>query len=135
MPICSVIKNKRAIMIFKLHYKDDLIYDIELTKQSDNNNGNITYYLELEVCSCLGSAFDLAADLYADDTYSKKEIREEFTYIDDLRGWLWEYEYGFGRNNFKTEKDVSTEYVKTMNKLRVILQAFAEKYKMSYVED
>jgi len=108
-------------MIFKLHYGNDLIYDIELTKQTNKEDAKISYYLELEVCSCLGNAFDLAADLYVGGYYNKKEIRNDFTYIDELRGWLWEYEYGFGTNHFDTENDANAAYVKTMNKLRELL--------------
>lgn len=58
----------------------------------------------------------------------KDEIINDFSEIDELRGWLWESYFMGGDNDPK-------EYGNVIEILRKRLKEIAEKYDLAYVED
>ena len=58
----------------------------------------------------------------------KTEIIEDFSRLDELRGWLWERYFVDGDNDVKKYGDV-------LLILRTLFKEIADKYDLSYVED
>jgi hypothetical protein len=58
----------------------------------------------------------------------KDEIIEDFHAMSELRGWLWERYFMGGDNDPK-------EYPNVIKGLQALLQGYAEKYNLYYVED
>jgi len=71
---------------------------------------------------------DTYSDFLMNNLNNANEIIDTFTYISDLRGWLWESYFAGEENDPERLQDVIKE-------VKSFLKGVATKYELYYVED
>lgn len=107
------------MILFLRDEKNNSIVDIECYIKNDDGA-----YIELS------SAVDILyySVFLLENLDRKVEIIQDFSEIDELRGWLWEKYFMGGKNDPDKYDDVITI-------LRDMLRGIAKKYNLNYVED
>lgn len=96
------------------------IVDIDIWVKTDENHKFI------EINSSV--IIDTYSDFLMNHLDNATEIIDTFTYISDLRGWLWESYFAGTKNDPEKLQDV-------INEVRTFLKDVAKKYDLYYVED
>ena len=113
------------MILFLRNKKRQTIVDLDCyVKTEYNGEPTPNKFVEISV--------DVAIDTYSkfllENLDKKDEIIEDFSNINELRGWLWEKYFCGGDND-------PNEYSNVIKGLQALLQGYAKKYDLTYVED
>jgi|JFJP01.1.fsa_nt_gi hypothetical protein len=108
------------MILFLRNNKNQSIVDLEVWVKTEDNNS----FIELQSVVII----ETYSKFLLKNLDRKTEIIEDFSIIDELRGWLWENYFGGEHNDPK-------KYPEVLLFLRTLLKKIAEKYDLIYVED
>jgi len=112
------------MILFLRNQYNKTIVDLDCYVKTEYEGNTSRKFVELSV--------DIAIDTYShfllENLQRKDEIIEDFSNINELRGWLWEKYFCGGDND-------PDEYKNIIKQLQALLQGHAEKYNLRYVED
>jgi len=113
------------MILFLRNQYNKTIVDLDCYVKTEYNGEPIPMkFVEISV--------DIAIDTYShfllDNFQRKDEIIEDFSSINELRGWLWEKYFCGGDND-------PNEYPNIIKGLQALLKGYADKYNLRYVED
>ncbi len=106
--------------LFLRNNKNQSIVDLEIWVKTEDNHS----FIELQSAVII----ETYSKFLLKNLDRKIEIIEDFSNLEELRGWLWESYFMGGNNDPK-------KYPEVLLILRTLFKEIAEKYDLTYIED